>query len=334
MKPFACLLAILFTCAAAAVDLSEPATIVTVDGREIAGSVVQETLDGVEYKLGAGEGEAATKLPRAKIRSVVYQNEISDLDYSKSRGAMARKEYDRAATGFLVAAAGGSSFRIREESLLAAAEAYRLARRPDEAIKAIADLEAKAPRSVLLPRAHGLKVALLLEKGDRAALDGALATLATFDPVRAAVARADLLRADKKPADAAKELQAAWAGAPRQAAADGDPTFDAIGFQLAADQLAAGNAAGANEVHAKLCYAAASGASRSRAHLALAKALSESAKTADLQAAIDHALMGGAISGGDKAGARKLGQAILAKFDKEPSLAKEAAEYRGYLNAL
>ena len=334
MKPFALLLTIVLAGAAWAADLPEPATIITSNGAEIAGNVTSETLDGVEYRIGAGDSEAVTSLARAKIRAVVYQNEINDLDYSKSLGSFARKEYDKAATGFLAAANSGVSFRIREAALFAAADAYRLARKPDDALKALADLQAKAPRSTLLPRAYGLRVALLLEKGDRAKVDAALVELAKFDPVRAAVSRAELHRADKKPADAAKELQGVWSNAPRQAAVENDPTFDSVGFQLAGDLVAAGNASGANEVYAKLCYGAATGSARSRAHLALAKALSESAKAADLQAAIDHALMGGAISGGDKQGAKRMAQAILLKFDKDAALAKEAAEYRAYLNAL
>ena len=335
MKPFARLLLILFAGATWAVDQQpEPATIITAAGSEIVGNVISETLDAVEYRLGAGDAEATTSLTRAKIRAVVYQNEISDLEFNKSRGAFARKEYDKAATGFLVAAGGGTSFRVREEALLGAADAFRQARKPDDALKALAELEAKAPRSVLLPRAYGLRVAILLETGDRTKVDAALVALTKFDPIRAATARADLQRADKKPAEAAKELQAVWANAPRQAATESEPTYDSIGFQLAADLLAADNASGANEVFVKLCYGSASGSGRSRAHLALAKALSESSKTADLQAAIDHALMGGAISGGDKQGAKKIAQVILAKFDKDPALAKEAAEYRASINAL
>lgn len=335
MNALACLLLVLSAWVAAAADLPEPATITTADGREIVGSVVSETLDGIEYRLGSGgESEASSTLTRAKIRSVVYQNEISDIDFNKSRGALSRKEFDKAATGFLTAAGSGASFRVREEAFLAAADAYRQARKPDEALKAIADLEARAPRSVFLPRAYAMKVAILLEKGDRGQVDAALAALAKFDPVRAAVARAELRRGEKKPADAAKELRAVWANAPRQAAAEGDPTFDSIGFQLATDLLAAGDAAGARTVNTKLAFAAATGAGRSRAHLALAKALSESANPADLQAAIDHALMGGAISGGDKQGAKKIAQAILAKFDKDPSLTAEAAEHRAAVNAL
>lgn len=334
MRPLACLLLVLSAWVAFAVDQPEPAIIVTSDGREIAGNVVSETLDGIEYRLGTGENDASSTLARAKIRAVTYQNEIADIDFSKSRGALSRKEFDKAATGFLVAATSGASFRVREEAFLAAADAYRQGRKPDDALKAIADLEAKAARSVLLPRAYALKVAILLEKGDRAQVDAALAALAKFDPVRAAVARAELRRGEKKPADAAKELQAVWANAPRQAAVEGDPTYDSIGFQLAADLLAAGDAAAANAVNAKLCYAASTGAGRSRAHLALAKALGDSAKAADLQEAMDHALMGAAISGGDKQGAKKIAQAILAKFDKDPALAAEAAEHRAALNAL
>ena len=334
MKPFASLLLVLLVGAAWALDLPEPATIITVTGSEITGNVVSETLDGVEYKIGAGDGEASTSLTRAKIRAVVYQNEINDLDFSKSQGSYARKEYDKAATGFLMAAGTGATFRVREAAMLAAADAYRLARKPDDALKALADLQSRAPRSVLLPRAFAIKVALLLEKGDRALVDAALVELAKFDPVRAAMGRADLKRIDKKPADAAKELQTVWAGAPRQASTESDPTFDSIGFQLAGDLLAAGNPSGANEVFTKLCYGAATGSGRARAHLALAKALSESIKTTELQAAMDHALMGGAISGGDKQGAKKIAQAILAKFDKDAALAKEAADYRAYLSAL
>ena len=111
MKLFPCLLIVLLAGAASAVDLLEPATIITSTGSEIAGNVVIETLDGVEYRIGTGDSEASTSLARPKIRAVVYQNEINDTDYSKGQGSLARKEFDKAATSFLVAASSGASGR-------------------------------------------------------------------------------------------------------------------------------------------------------------------------------------------------------------------------------
>jgi tetratricopeptide (TPR) repeat protein len=331
MKPLALLLAVL-ACASAA-DVPEPALIVTADGREIAGSVVSETVDGVEYTLGDGASAAVSKIDRAKLKAVTYQNDINDIDFQRGRGALTKKEYEKAAASFLAAATGGASFRVREEGYVAAADAYRQLKRHDDALKALAELEAKAPRSTRLPAAHNVRVAILIEKGDRAGAVAEIAVLAKVAPVRAAVARADLARADKKPADAAKELAAAWETAPRSAP-EGEPTYDSIGFQLAADLLASQAAGEANAVFAKLCYGATTGNGRARAHLALARALSTATAKADLLSALDHALMGGAISGGDKASAKRIGQEILAALDKDAAMAKEVSEYRAYLNAL
>jgi hypothetical protein len=298
--------------------------------------VTSETLDQIDYTIGEGATAAASSLKRPLIRSVIY-GDVQDIDKAKADGYASRNDAERAAQAYAQAAVTSSFWRNRELCYILAAENFRKTK-PDDALKALADLEAKAPRSTFLPRAYGLRAQIMLAKGDRPGAEAAIAALAKFDPARAAVARADLLRADKKPADAAKELQAAWGTSVKQGEGNPNdpdaPSYDSVGFQLAADLTAAGDAAGANGVLLGLCYAPIAKASQSRAHIALAVALSAANDKPTLLAAFDHAIMGGALPGGDHGAAKKAALKIIEKFDKMPDMKDEAAEYRGYVNAL
>jgi hypothetical protein len=335
------LTAVLLLCVAtalAAVDLPVPAQVVRADnGASIDNALVSsETLDQIDYSIGEGAQAATTSLKRSLIRLVVY-GEVQDIDKAKADGYANRNDAERAAQAYAQAAVTSSYWRNRELCYVLAAENFRKTK-PDDALKALADLEAKAPRSTFLPRAYGLRVQILLAKGDRPGAEAAIVALAKFDPARAAIARADLLRGDKKPAEAAKELQGIWGTAVKPGetgSGDGDaPAFDAIGFQLASDLVAAGDAAGANAVLLGLCYAPIAKASQSKAHLALAAALTAASDKPTLLSAFDHAIMGGGLPGGDRTGAKKAALKVLEKFDKMPDMKDEAAEYRSYVNAL
>lgn len=337
MKTTALLLCLITALAAA--DLPIQAQIVRADnGSTIDNAyVTMETLDQIEYKIGDGEQAAGTSLKRAQIRTVHYE-EVQDIDKAKADGAANRNDHDKAAQGYIQAAAVSSFWRVREEALVLAAESFRKANKPDDALKALADLDTKAPRSTFLPRAYALRVQIVLGKGDRAGAESALAALAKFDPARAAVAKAELLRADKKPADAAKELKGIWGTAVKPGEADqndsGAPSYESVGFQLVVDLTAANDAAGANETLLTLCYAPISHAAQSKAHIQLAIALTNASDKATLLSAFDHVIMGGGLPGGDRNGAKKAAAKILEKFDKMPDMKDEAAEYRGYVNAL
>lgn len=321
--------------ALAAADLPVPAQILRTDNTTIDALVSGETLDQIDYVLGEGPQAASSTLKRAQIRQVTYQKP-ADGDQAKAMGLSARGEHERAGQAFLQAAVTASYWLIREESYVLAAEAYAKANKPDEAIKALADLEAKMPRSTFLPRAYGLRVQLMMAKGDRAGAEAAITALGKFDPARSLVARADLQRADKKPGDAAKTLQGAWGTSIKPGSMDDPsaPNYETIGFQLAADLTAAGDAAGANDVFETLCFAPISKAGQAKAHIALSNALSAANDKATLQKAFDHAIMGGALPGGDRSGGRKAALKIIEKFDKMPDMKDEVAQCRIYVNAL
>lgn len=334
-------LAILLACAAlslAAVDLPMPAQIVRADnGSSIDNALVSsETLDQIDYAIGEG-GQAKSSLKRSAIARVVYA-EVADSAMAKAKGFATRNETEKAAQAYVQAAVTSPYWRVREESYLLAAEGLRTIGKPDEALKALAELEAKAPRSTFLPRALSLRVQILMSKGDRAGATAAITALAAFDQARAAVAKANVLRNDKKAAEAASELASVWGTLVKPGVDNaGDPeapSFESVGFQLVADREAAGNAAGAKEALLTLCYAPIAKSAQSKAHLALATALSAASDKATLLSAFDHAIMAGALPGGDRGGAKKAAQKILEKFDKLPEMKDEVGEYRVYVNAL
>ena len=190
---------------------------------------------------------------------------------------------------------------------------------------------------VMLSRAYQLKVLALLAKGDKAGAEAAIAALAKYDPVRGAMARAELLRADKKPAEAAKELQGIWGTAIKpgdEPASEDAPTYASVGFLLAGDLAAGGQVPAANETWRKLAFSPMDKGDQAKAHLALAKALGEGSDKAQLQAAIDHAFMAAGLASSERMAAKRLAQAIIVKLEKDAGLKDEIAEYRVYLNQL
>ena len=338
MKTTSAFLLMCLAVAVAAVDVAIPAQVVRSDnGASIDNAMVtSETLDAIEYTIGDGPTAAASSLKRPLIRIVTY-GEVSDIDMAKAKG-YTTKEPERAAQAFLQAAVVSPYWRNREECMVLAAEYFGKAGKGEEALKALTELEAKTPRSTFLPRAYGLRVQLALAKGDRPAVEAAITALAKFDAIRAVVAKANMLRADKKAADSAKELKAIWGTSVKAGEINpGDleaPNFETVGFALAEDLAAAGDTAGANATWLRLCYEPISHSGQSKAHLALAASLTAASDKATLMSAFDHAIMGGAIPGGDRGGAKKVAFKILEKFDKMPDMKTEAVECRTYVNAL
>jgi len=339
MKTTPAFLLMCLTVALAAVDVAIPAQVVRSDnGASIDNAMVtSETLDAVEYTIGDGPQAAASSLKRPLIRIITY-GEVSDIDMAKAKGYANRNDHERAAQAFVQAAVVSPYWRNREECMVLAAESFAKANKGDDAIKALADLEAKTPRSTFLPRAYGIRVQLALAKGDRQAAEAAIVALAKFDAIRAVVAKADMMRTDKKPADSAKELKAIWGTSVKAGVinpSDPDaPNFETVGFALAVDFANAGDIAGANATWLAMCYAPISRAGQSKAHLALATSLTAASDKPTLLSAFDHAIMGGAIPGGDRGGAKKVAFKILEKFDKMPDMKTETVECRTYVNAL
>jgi len=339
MKTITAFLLICATAALTAANVPMPAQVVRSDnGASIDNAMVtSETLDGIEYNIGEGEGAASSSLKRSLIRVVTY-GEVSDIDVAKAKGYANKNDHERAAQAFVQAAVSSPYWRSREECLVLAAESFVKANKLDDALKVLADLEAKTPRSTFLPRAYGIRVQVALTKGDRPGAEAAIAALAKFDAIRAVVAKADMLRGDKKPADAAKELKAIWGTSVKAGELNpGDldaPNFETVGFALAADLANAGDTAGANAAYLTLCYSPISRSAQSKAHLTLAASLTAASDKATLLSAFDHAIMGGAIPGGDRSGAKKAAFKILEKFDKMPDMKTEATECRTYVNAL
>lgn len=332
---------ILLFCAAVlgAADIPMPAQVVRSDNGASQDNalVTSETLDQVDYTIGEGPQAATSSLKRALIRTVVY-GEVSDIDMAKALGYANRNDQEKAAQAYLQAAATSPYWRNREACLVLAADSFRKVSKPDDALKALTDLEAKSPRSTFLPRAYLMRVQILIAKADIPGATAAITALAKFDPARAAVAKAELLRSDKKIADAAKELQAAWGTLVKPGeknANDPDaPSYESVGFQIVADLTAAANLAGANEALLTLCYAPIAKGTQAKAHLALAIALTTASDKPTLLSAFDHAVMAGSLPGGDRAGAKKAALKIIEKFDKFPDMKDEVAEYRGNVNAL
>lgn len=330
-----CLLILGFALALVAADIPEEATITRIDGSTLTGKVVRENLDEVVFLLGDGAAAAETALPRSKVKKVTY-GPVQDADFSRAMGARNAGQSDRAAAGFLKAAQATVYTRVRELAYLEAARSLADAKKPDEALKALQDLEAAAKRSVLLPRAFQLRADILLAKGDAAGAEAAAKELAQYDPLSAAMVRAGLRRSAGKHADAAAELEAVFGKTLTETTevAEGQPTYAAVGFQLAEDFDKAGNAEAAAAILDTLCYAGIGKDEQARAHMAMAERLSTKTDKASLIAAFDHAMMAVALSRTQRNAVRKVTKSILEQFDKDASMKDEVAEYRGYLNAL
>lgn len=330
-----CLLILGFALTLAAADVPEEATITRVDGSTLTGKVVKENLDEVVFLLGDGAAAAETALPRSKVKKVAY-GPVQDADFSRAMGARNADQPDKAAAGFLKAAQATVYTRVRELAYLEAARSLADAKKSDEALKALKDLEAAAPRSVLLPQVYQLRADILLAKGDAAGADAAAKDLAKYDPLRAALVRAGMRRAAGNHAEAAAELEAIFDKTLTAATevSEGQPTYAAVGFQLAADLDKAGNAEGATAILDTLCYASIAKDEQAQAHMAMAERLSTKTDKASLIAAFDHAMMAVALSRTQRNAVRKVTKSILEQFDKDASMKDEVAEYRGYLNAL
>ncbi len=342
--------ALVLASAATAADRPAPAVIRCVDGTALADVfIIEDTLDGVKYRLGTAEGPEGGK-KRRDVKAVDYAD-FQDIDHARATGMLAKGEPEKAGEAFLNAAKTTPFAPLREQCYLDAAEAYITAKDVDKALAALKELEAKAPRSVLLPRAVELAFTIHKGKGDLAAAQSDVDRLKAAKDwgleavILAATGQAALYREQKKLPEAAKEIAGIWGSVVALTATsdqDDQDQYARLGEQLASDYGYAGQIDKALAVYRQLMYERVGGSAQARAHLAFAKNVSQGAKDNDaLRLAIDHAFIALVLPEGDnqvRTAAKALAKTILAAFDKaaasDPKLADEVAQYRSYLNAL
>lgn len=319
-----------------AADQPEPATITRADnGATIQAQVISENLDEVVYLLGEGAAAAETSMPRNRVRRIEY-GPISDLDFSRAIGEKSAGNLDRAAERFLQAALATPYQRVRELAHIEASQALFDAKKPDKALKVLADLQGKAPRSVQLPAALRLKARIQLSQEDSAAAEATAMELAKLAPIPATVLRAEILRGQGKSKEAADLLRTIWGTqlTARTDVAEGQPTYAEVGLLLAGDLEKAGDAAGLRQVYDQLAFAPIAKAEQARAHRLLAESLAKDGDRAALIKAFDHALIAAGLSRTERTPAKRLCLRILAEFDKDATMKDEVAEYRTYVNTL
>ncbi len=298
-----------------------------------------ETTEGVVHTLDEKRDSPPTTLNRGRYLRVDYVRP-DDVAWLRGDVAAGKGEWANAANQFLEATKSKESWYTRENSFLRAAEAFVLAGKPDDAIKALDGLAAAFPQSVQQARLAYLRGQALQKKGDAA---GALKIFADLAGKTAwgidatalgALGQAEMLTAQQKHDEAGKALATAFAKL--------DPTRDAalfgkVGIALADSQQAATQNDAALVTLRRLAYGTADGASRARAQLAWAKLLQASGDTA-LFEAFDHALIAMNTREADAttgAQASTLANQLVGRIDKLPEAQASnelKAEYRRYLS--
>ncbi len=318
-----------------AADIVEPATITRADnGAVLEVLVISANLDEVVYRMGEGPNTVDANLPRSRVKKIEY-GPMLDADFARAQGDRNNGNEENAAKRFLTAAATSPYPRIREMAYLEAATSFMAVEKPAEALKALVELQTKAPRSMLLPQALRTKARIQLNQKDPT-VEATIADLAKLSPVLATTMRAELLRSKDKPAEAAAQLQTIWGSAvtPTTPTDDALPGFAEIGFQLIEDLDKAGNVAAVRTTSETLAYSPVAKADQARAHRMLAESLAKEADKPSQIRAFDHALMAAGLSRNERGAAKRIGIALIAEFDKDPTMKTEVAEYRSYLNSL
>ena len=297
--------------------------------------VVSENSDGVVATLDEKKESPTSPTERKRYLRVDY---VQPKEVSWLRGdALATKgQWADAAAQFIESTRKADTWYTRENAFLRAAEAFVLANKPDDAIKAIDGLLALNPKCVQQARLTYLRGQALGKKGDAAGALKAYAELAKKPDVESlslgALGQGELLTADAKHDEAAKALAAAFL---KLDPGKDTALFGQIGAALAASQQAAGQTEPAIATLRRLAYGAADGPTRARAQVSWAKLLAGADAT--LFEAFDHAAIalsardGGAASNEAGALVRSLG----GKIDKLPEAQASGelkAEYRRYLS--
>lgn len=301
--------------------------------------ISSETTEAVAHTLDDKRDGPPTTLNRGRYLRVDYVRP-NDVAWLRGDAAASKADWNTAATQFLEATKSRESWYTRENGFLRAAEAFTLAGKPDDAIKALDGLLAAFPKTVQQSRAAYLRGQALQKKGDAAAALKVYAELAgkTAWGIEAsalgALGQAEILTAQQKPEDAAKALLAVFAKL--DASRDAE-LFGQVGLALSTSQQAAGQNDAAIATLRRLAYGASDAQSRARAQLAWARLLAAGGD-AVLFEAFDHALIAFNARGADGATADQAGalaRQLVTRIDKLPEAQASnelKAEYRRYLS--
>jgi tetratricopeptide (TPR) repeat protein len=301
--------------------------------------ISSETTEGVVHTLDEKRDSPPTTLNRGRYLRVDYVRP-DDVAWLRGDAAANKGDWATAANQFLEATKSRESWYTRENSYIRAADAFILAGKADDAVKALDGLAAAFPQSVQQARIAYLRGKALQKKGDAAGAIKIFAELAGKSAwgvdatALGALGQAELLTTQQKHDEAAKALAAAFAKL--------DPTRDAelfgkVGIALADSQQAATQNDAALATLRRLAYGAADGASRARAHLAWGKLLQASGDTAIFEA-FDHALIAMTAREADAttgSQASTLASQLVGRIDKLPEAQASnelKAEYRRYLS--
>ncbi len=297
--------------------------------------IVSENTEGVVATLDDKRDSPTSPLERKRYLRVDY-TQPKEVSWLRGDAMAAKGQWAEAAAQFLESTGKKDTWYTRENAFLRAAEAFVLAGKPDDAIKAIDGLLAFNPKSVQQARLTYLRGQSLAKKGDSAGALKAYAELAKKPDIESlslgALGQGELLTAEGKHDEAAKALAAAFL---KLDPGKDTALFGQIGVALAAAQQAAGQTEPAIATLRRIAYGAADGPTRARAQLAWAKLLAGADAT--LFEAFDHAVIALSARDGGSAAAeagplvRQLGQ----KIDKLPEAQASGelkAEYRRYLS--
>ena len=296
--------------------------------------IISETSESLAHTLDEKRDSPVTTLERKRYLRVEYSSP-KELNWLKGDLAAGKGQWAEAGVHFLNATQKPDSWYTRENSFLRAAEAFLLADKPDDVLKAIDGLLAVNAKSVQLPRLTYLRGQALRKKGDKDGALKAFGELAKKADIESlalgALGQGELLSADGKHDEAAKALAAAFV---KLDPAKDSALFSQIGIALAGSQQAASQSAPAIETLRRLAYGAADGATRARAHLTWAKLLA--AGDATIFEAFDHAAVAMSLRDAGAAGdaAAQLARQLSARIDKLPEAQASGdvkAEYRRYL---
>lgn len=297
-----------------------------------------ETTENVAHTLDDKRDGPPTTTNRGKYIRVDYVRP-NDVGWIRGDIAATKGDWANAAAEFMKATQSRESWYTRENAFLRAAEAFNLAGKPDDALKALDGLNAAFPKSVQQAQLTYLRGQALQKKGDAA---GALKVFAELAGKAAwgieavalgSLGQAELLTAQQKPDEAAKALVAAFA---KLDASKDAELFGKVGLALSTSQQAAGQIEAALATLRRLAYGASDGASRARAQLAWAKLLA--AGDAGIFEALDHAVIAMNAREADGATADQasaLARQLVGRIDKLPEAQASneiKAEYRRYLS--
>ncbi len=303
--------------------------------------IMSETTDGLVHTLSEDRNAAtSTNTPRGKYIRVDYARP-NDVAFLRAEAQAKAANWEQAATQYAEATKSRESWWVREIAHIRGAEAWVLAKKPDQALQLLDAVAKLAPKSVHQARAGYLRGQALLLKGDGAGAAKAFGDLAGRKDLGAegaalgALGQAEALAAGGKHDEAAKALAPVF---DRLDAGRDAELFGKVGAALAASQQAAGQTDPAIATLKRMAYGAGDGSDRARAQLSWARLLAQSDDAARIFEAFDHAAIAMGAREADAAtvqAATQLAGQLVGRIDKLPAdkASNELkAEYRRYLS--